>query len=66
MARAVRHVVMIGVKESAAEEQIMAVKEGLAALKAQFEFGVDLKLPSGKLAAKREVELCGADMPEEG
>lgn len=31
--RGLRHVVMIGVKESTSTEQILAVKEGLAALK---------------------------------
>mmetsp|Transcript_70931 Transcript_70931/g.125379 ORF Transcript_70931/g.125379 Transcript_70931/m.125379 type:complete len:114 (-) Transcript_70931:491-832(-) len=51
--RAIRHQVMIGVKEGTSESQISAVKDALAALSGKckylnFAFGYDLKLPSGQ------------------
>ncbi|CAK9079307.1 unnamed protein product [Durusdinium trenchii] len=68
--RGLRHVVMIGVKESTSTEQILAVKEGLAALKdtcgiLDFEFGMDLKLPSGQShpAGKNRTCTWFADFP---
>mmetsp|Transcript_43020 Transcript_43020/g.68800 ORF Transcript_43020/g.68800 Transcript_43020/m.68800 type:complete len:114 (+) Transcript_43020:64-405(+) len=51
--RTVRHLVMVGIKEGSTNQQIAAVKDGLAALQQKcrilsFEFGVDLMLPSGQ------------------
>lgn len=44
---------MIGVKDGASQQQVAAVRDGLAALGDKcgyldFQFGVDLKLPSGQ------------------
>eukprot|EP00435_Cladocopium_sp_Y103_P038200 s2762_g10.t1 len=69
-AKGLRHVVMIGVKESTSNEQILAVKEGLAALKdtcgiLEFEFGTDLQLPSGQSHPAGKNRSCTwyADFP---